>query len=271
MIERKIVAHKLKEFQIKKFIANDFRNAGICNIKLKKTPLGDKVIISTSRPGLIVGRKGKNIKQLTSALKSKYHLDNPELEIDEVKDIYLNATILGNTIASSLERFGSQRFKGVAHTAMQHVMDAGAKGVEILIAGKVPSSRARVWRFYRGYLKKSGDAAVTEVDIAFSRAELKTGTVGIKVSIMDGDAVLPDAVEFNFDKVVEEVAEDKEVVEKVLSESKKASVAKEEAFDAKDVKTNGAVEQKEVTKKTTKKATKKKTTKKITKKTEDKK
>jgi len=260
MIERKIVAHKLREFQIQEYIANDFRNAGICNVKLKKTPLGDKVIISTSRPGLIVGRKGKNIKQLTSVLKNKYHLDNPELEIDEVKNIYLNATILGNTIASSLERFGSQRFKGVAHTAMQHVMDSGAKGVEILIAGKVPSARARVWRFYQGYLKKSGDAAVTQVDISFSRAELKTGTVGIKVSVMGGDAILPDAVEFTFSKPVVEEKNDPELEAKILEESSKVEDVKEEAFDEKEVK---KVEEKKTTKKTTKK--------KVTKKSEDKK
>ncbi|MBN2881665.1 30S ribosomal protein S3 [Candidatus Woesearchaeota archaeon] len=234
MIERKIVAHKLKEFQIKEFIAGEFRNAGICAINLKKTPLGDKVVISTSRPGLIVGRKGKNIKQLTTTLKNKFNLDNPELEINEIKDIYLNAIIVSNTIASSLEKFGSQRFKGVAHTAMQHVLEAGAKGVEILVAGKVPSARARVWRFYQGYLKKSGDAAVTQVDIAYSRAELKTGTVGIKVSIMPGDAVLPDAVDFLDVKKVEEIV-DEEIQKDVLTKSQDVEVKKEEPLPEAEV------------------------------------
>lgn len=244
MIERKIVAHKLKEFQIRQFISDEFMNAGICNVKLKKTPLGDKVVISTSRPGLIVGRKGKNIKQLTITLKNKFNLENPELEIDEIKDIYGNSTVVGNTIAISLEKYGIQRFKGVVHTAMQHVLESGAKGVEVLISGKVPSSRARSWRFYQGYLKKSGDVAQTQVDVAYSRAELKTGTVGIKVSIMQKDVILPDSVEFKFDIrpkyeladdiVAKEVSEKIDSIEPTTEENSKLSALPEEEVIAND-------------------------------------
>lgn len=227
MIERKIVAHKMKEFQIRQFISEEFRNAGICNIKLKKTPLGDKVVISTSRPGLIVGRKGKNIKQLTTTLKNKFNLENPELEIDEIKDVYGSAIIVGNTIATSLEKYGIQRFKGVVHTAMQHVLESGAKGVEVLISGKVPSSRAKTWRFYQGYLKKSGDVALTQVDIAYSRAELKTGTVGIKVSIMPKDVILPDAISFKLDMTPKSELADDESGKDVMAGAKEAEAVSE--------------------------------------------
>jgi len=217
----------MKEFQIRQFISEEFRNAGICNIKLKKTPLGDKVIISTSRPGLIVGRKGKNIKQLTTTLKNKFNLENPELEIDEIKDVYGSSIIVGNTIATSLEKYGIQRFKGVVHTAMQHVLESGSKGVEVLISGKVPSSRARTWRFYQGYLKKSGDVAQTQVDIAYSRAELKTGTVGIKVSIMPKDVILPDAIEFKLITAPKSEIADEEAGKEVMAGAKEAEAISE--------------------------------------------
>lgn len=245
MIERKIVAHKMKEFQIRQFISEEFRNAGICNIKLKKTPLGDKVVISTSRPGLIVGRKGKNIKQLTTTLKNKFNLDNPELEIDEIKDVYGSAIIVGNTIATSLEKYGIQRFKGVVHTAMQHVLESGSKGVEVLISGKVPSSRAKTWRFYQGYLKKSGDVAQTQVDVAYSRAELKTGTIGIKVSIMPKDVDLPDAITFKFDTTPKSELADDVAGKDVMAGASEAEVASDvEALPEKEVAENDAEEEK---------------------------
>jgi small subunit ribosomal protein S3 len=93
-----------------------------------------------------------------------------------------------------MEQFGSSRFKAIGHKAMQDVMNSGALGVEILVSGKVPSQRAKRWRFYQGYLKKCGDVATTQILEAYSEAQLKSGTVGIQVRIMPPDVDLPDKV-----------------------------------------------------------------------------
>ena len=106
-----------------------------------------------------------------------------------------DAAIAAEMIANSLERFGSARFKGVGHKAMGEVMDSGALGVEILISGKIPSSRAKTWRFYQGYLKKCGDISVSGVDKSIQAAKLKSGVVGVQVSIMPSTTILPDKVE----------------------------------------------------------------------------
>ena len=119
-----------------------------------RTPLGEKIIIYTSRPGLIVGRKGENIKKLTKNLKKKFDLENPQIEIAEVDKIMLDPQIVAERIASSLERFGSNRFKGIGHKTMEEVIQSGALGIEIVISGKIPGARAKSWRFYKGYLKK---------------------------------------------------------------------------------------------------------------------
>ena len=112
----------------------------------------------------------------------------------EVENISLNATIVAEKIASSIERFGSGNFKGTGHRAMGEVMGAGALGIEITISGKIPSSRAKTWRFYDGYLKKCGDIAVSGVDTAYASAFLKTGVIGIQVRIMPPDTILPDRI-----------------------------------------------------------------------------
>jgi small subunit ribosomal protein S3 len=139
MIERKFVDEKIKEFQIQEFIGTMLNNAGHSHTKLVRTPLGEKIIIFASRPGLVVGRKGENIKKLTITLKKKFKLENPQIEISEVENPNLDAQIVAERIASTLERFGSQKFKGVGHKTMSDVMSAGALGVEIIISGKGPS------------------------------------------------------------------------------------------------------------------------------------
>lgn len=208
MIERKFIAQKKKEFQIQEFIAQNLKRVGHSHTRLQRTPLGEKIIIHASRPGLIVGRKGQNIKKLTKTLKKKFDLENPQIEISEIEDVNLDAQIVAERIANTLERFGTTKFKGVGHKVMTDVIDSGALGIEILISGKIPSARAKSWRFYSGYLKKCGDIALG-VRRAYTSAQLKTGIVGIKVSIMPSDLKLPDDIKLLKEKaeVVEELSE----------------------------------------------------------------
>ena len=194
MIERKFITENLKELQVQEFISESLKNVGHSKTKLVKTPLGEKIVIYASRPGLIVGRKGENIKKLTNVLKKRFEFENPQIEIAEVENPNLDAQIVAERIASTLERFGIQKFKAIGHKTMQEVMNAGALGIEIKMSGKIPSARAKTWRFYSGYLKKSGDIAQTSVKHANAQAQLKPGTVGIKVSIMPRDIKRPDDI-----------------------------------------------------------------------------
>jgi len=222
MIETKFIKEIVKEFQIEEFIADSLKNVGFSGSKVQKTPLGEKITIFASRPGLIVGRKGENIQKLTRSLKAKFKFENPQIEIVEVKKPNLDPKIVAERIASSLERFGLSKFKGIGHKMLADVMDSGAQGVEILISGKIPSSRARRWRFYQGYLKKSGDLAVTGIRKAYTQAQVKTGTIGIQVRIMPPDLKLPDEVKA---RVVDEpsVEEMQESVIKPSKSTKKAA------------------------------------------------
>jgi len=194
MIERKFVAQKIREYEIGEFIANSLGGDGYSGTKLQKTPLGEKIIVCTSRPGLIVGRKGQNIRQLTIDLKEKFKLENPQIEISEVEEVFLDAGVVAGMVASNLERFGTAKFKGIAHKMMEEVMRAGARGVEILISGTVPSERAKTWRFWQGYLKKCGDAAQKDVRKAYTAAQLKRGIIGVQVRIMPPNIRLPDDI-----------------------------------------------------------------------------
>ncbi len=218
MIERDFVKQRIKDMQVEECILENIKGIGYSHSRIQRTPLGDKIIIYASRPGLVVGKKGQNIKNITQILKSRYNLENPQIEIAEVDNINLDAKIVAERIASSLERFGSARFKGIGYKVLVDVMNAGALGIEIIVSGKIPGARAKSWRFYQGYLKKCGDIAVSGVNSAHATAQLKSGSIGIKVKIMPPTIKLPDRMRF-FDEV-------KEIVEEIKEPQKKEEKAK---------------------------------------------
>ncbi len=255
MIERKFVAENLKEFQIEEYLRSVLGKAGLSYIKMQRTPLGEKILICSSRPGLIVGKSGSNITRLTKDLKEKFHLENPQIELLEEESPMTDANIMAEGIANSLERFGTARFKGIGHKALTDVMGAGARGVEILISGKVPSSRAKTWRFYMGYLKKSGDIAVSGVDTAYSSAKLKTGLVGVQVRIMPSTTRMPDDIIYLDQAQVQDTTTGKvetltsEAVESEKTDKKKPKAKPKVTKDKKDSEASEKKPRKKVVKK----------------------
>lgn len=227
MIEREFIREKAKYVKIKEYISNTIsKNAGIGKVAIEKTPLGEKIIINAVRPGLIIGRGGKSITSLTTVLKTKFKLENPQIEVKEITTPSIHAAVVAKNIASSLERFGPSRFKATGYRALQNIMNSGALGAEIRIGGRgVPGQKARSWRFYSGYMKKRGEVAFSGVDSAKARADLKSGTVGIQVKIMPPNLALPDRVGFKeiiIEEAKEEVeAPEKEVVKETKEEAKK--------------------------------------------------
>ena len=212
MIERQILKKKVKEYLLQEHIAGELPKGSYSRLELKKTPLGEKVIIYTSRPGLVVGSKGVNINRLNKILKTKFEMENPEIEIAEIENPNLDPASVAERIVSSFERFGPKRFKSMGYRALQDIINAGAIGAEIVISGRgVPSSRAKTWRFISGHLKKSGNVSENLIKRGLSVARLKSGSVGVKVSILTPDIKLPDDIRFIEKK--EEIKEDKEKTE----------------------------------------------------------
>ena len=193
MEERNIVKFKKDEFAIREYVRRSIGKGKISKVKIEYTPVGEKIIVSTNKPGLVIGRKGEKINELTRILKIRFKLENPHIEIDEITEPEFDAQIIADEIALSLERFGPLRFKVIAYRTLEKIMKAGAQGAEIRISGKLPGSRAKTWRFAQGYLKKTGDSAKI-VDRAQARAQTKPGTVGVKVSILSPYVELEDRI-----------------------------------------------------------------------------
>jgi small subunit ribosomal protein S3 len=237
MIEREFIKEKTKYLKIKEYLATAFpKAAGLGRINIEKTPFGERITIEAVKPSMIIGKGGATIAAETANLKSKFGLENPQIEVKEVDVPDLNAAIVANRICSELERYGTSRFKAIGYKALQSIMDAGALGAEIRIGGRgVPGQRAKNWRFAAGHMIKSGQIALEGIDIYKTAANLHSGTVGIKVMIM------PPTLEL-VDKVKEKVKEENKGAKVETKEEKPKEERKEgktEGEKASQTKQNG--------------------------------
>lgn len=180
--EKQFVVEGIRRMQIEEYLEHEFSRAGYSHTEIQRTPLSMRITIWAHKPGMIIGRGGKNIETLTEILKTRFGIDNPQLDIQEVENPDVDPFIISKQIASAIER--GFNHKRVAEMTMEKVMASGAGGIAIRIGGKLGGDISRTDKFSSGYLKWSGDPAETEVATAYARAQVKLGTIGIQVRIM---------------------------------------------------------------------------------------
>ncbi len=220
-IERKFVQENQKRVLLKEFLMKESQRAGFGGIKIQRTPLGTLITLEVERPGLIIGRGGKRIKELTETIASKFNIENPQIEIEEVSDAAaLNAQLMAQKVAAALER--GWHFRRVGHSTVRRIMDAGARGCQVIISGKLTGDRHRTEKFTMGYIKYCGEVADRVMEEGMATAKTKPGIIGVKVRLMPPHARLPDEIE-----ILEEVKE-----EETKKETRtKAEIEKEEMLE----------------------------------------
>lgn len=265
-LEKKFVKEGIRNRDVEEFLSNQFDRAGYSHSEIQRTSVSIRITIYAQKPGLVIGRGGKNIESLVKKLKDKFGFENPQLDVQEIEVPDLDANIIAKWMASSIER--GLNYKRAAYIAVDRIMKAGAVGVGIIVAGKIGGDMARTQKFSAGYLKYAGEPAESEVDKAYSSAQVKMGTVGIQVRIMRKEPreleVLRMLEEKNKQKeegemtldIKEEVIEEPEVVEEVKEEVKEEKVEKPKKTRKKKTTTEKDTKRKTKTKKKTKKVEK---------------
>ncbi|HDP97431.1 MAG TPA: 30S ribosomal protein S3 [Euryarchaeota archaeon] len=190
--ERKFVTENIRRVLLKEYMMKQLDRAGFGGLDIQRTPMGTRVTLVTERPGLVIGRRGAAIKALTKAIEEDFNFDNPQIEVQQVDNANLNSQIMAEKLATALER--GWHFRRAGHSTVRRIMEAGAKGCQVIIAGKLTGQRHRTEKFREGNVKYCGDPKIMFMREGFAVAKLKSGVIGVKAQIMDPNARLPDEV-----------------------------------------------------------------------------
>ncbi len=190
--EQKVIQEAMRRVLLKDYLVQESARAGFGGLDITRTPMGTRVTLICERPGILIGHRGELIKRLTEDIQGRFHLDNPQIEVQEERQPSLNAQLMSEKLASTLER--GWHFRRAGHSTVRRIMEAGARGCQVILSGKLTGERHRTERFKAGTIKYCGEAVHLWIDKGFYQARLKPGVIGVNVWIMRPAAKLPDEI-----------------------------------------------------------------------------
>ena len=189
---KEIVADAKLKTDVEEFLKKELRSAGFSDMKMVKTPLGVNLTLIVGHPGQVIGPGGRNIRELSDKLVTKFGLKNPQISVTELENPMLDPNVVATRIAEGLER--GIRYRRVLRLFMRRIKEAGALGAQIRLAGKLTSERSRFEKYTFGYIPSTGEPKERQLRVATRNLLLPQGLLGIKVKILPPDARFPDQV-----------------------------------------------------------------------------
>lgn len=187
---KNVLKNNYRNSELDEFLREELKDAGFGGADIQKSPLGTRLTLYVTRPGLVIGRKGSGIRDLTSKLEVKFGLTNPQISVVEVEVPELNPKIMCNRLAQLIER--GTAFRRAALWTVNTIKNAGALGVEVTISGKLRSERAHFEKHSSGIIPKSGNMADKVVREGITHVLTKMGIMGIRLKIAIKDATPPE-------------------------------------------------------------------------------
>jgi small subunit ribosomal protein S3 len=204
--EQQFIENGIRRSQINEFFAEELARAGYGGMDLAQTPMGTQIVLKAEKPGMVIGKGGQNIREITQTLEDEFDLEEPQVDVQEVEEPDLNAQIVADRLGNALER--GWYFRKAGHTTLERIMEAGALGAEIVLSGKVTGARGRVEKFSDGYIKHNGEPAEEIVDRGKGVAVMQLGTIGVNVKIIPPGSDLPDDFRIYDDVETEDLGPD---------------------------------------------------------------
>ena len=250
MIERKFIHKGIRNAQLDTYFQKELERVDYSHCEIQRTPLNTRITIYAGRPGMVIGRGGSKIQEMTSTIEREFKIEKPQLEVKALENADLDARVISKQIAEALEK--GMKHKRIVSIYLKRIMRSGALGVEIDIAGKISGERSRTEKFHEGYIKKSGFPAEDLMSKSMQVAVLKAGTIGVSVRIMkDVPAIMKVEKNITAMKLAMDAAK-KKAEEKVAdkTDDKKEEKDVEESKDEKEEKSTDDKTTKDDTKKT---------------------
>ncbi|MEO9362440.1 MAG: 30S ribosomal protein S3 [Nitrososphaera sp.] len=178
---KNVMKNTYRNMEIDEFLRRELKDAGYGGVEIQKTPVGARITVFVTRPGLVIGRKGTGIKDLMAKIEQRFGFPNPQISVLEVTNPELNPNIMCNRIAQLIER--GTAFRRASMWALNTIMSQGALGVEVTISGKLRTERAHFEKHTVGVVPKSGDVAGKIVQTGVASVLTKMGLMGIQLRI----------------------------------------------------------------------------------------
>jgi small subunit ribosomal protein S3 len=240
MKEKQFIQKGARKVRLDEFLEEELEGAGYSHCDLVRTPTSTKVVIYAQRPGLVIGRGGSRINELTEDMEEAFDLENPQIEVNEIEDADANAEVVAKSIADWLEKGGHA--KRVGYTYLRRMKEAGVIGAELEITGKLSGNRGRTEKFSFGYVKRCGNTSKENVSKAYELARTKPGAIGVKVRIMKS---LPEFQHRKIQDVSKEIFHETKTSEDAAEKSERIGEIIEEADNMTSSEIERAIEEKE--------------------------
>jgi len=197
------------------FLREEIKESGFHKVEVSKTPSGTKITLYVTRPGIVIGRKGSGIKQLTEKVGSDFGFKDPQISVEEIQKAELSPSVMCNRMASHIER--GTAFRRATMWTMNQIIEAGAMGVQITISGKLRGDRSAFEEHVQGILPRAGDDAKNIVTQDIVHTKTKMGLIRIRIRITNKEKIVP---EFKLEETLKpETEETKEMEQKDVTKT----------------------------------------------------
>ena len=187
---KNVIKDNYNAMLINDFLREKIKDSGFSNVEISKNPTGTRVTLYVTRPGIVIGRKGTGIKELTDMLEKKFGLKNPQVAVEEIQKPELSPNVMCNRMASHLER--GTAFRRATMWTMQQIMENGAMGTQITISGKLRGDRSAFEKHSAGILPRAGHHADVVVSEDIVHVETAMGLIGIRIRIARKEKLIPE-------------------------------------------------------------------------------
>jgi small subunit ribosomal protein S3 len=222
---------------LKDYLRAKIKDAGFANAEVSKTPTGTRIVLHVTRPGIVIGRKGTGIKELTEKLETDFGMKNPQIAVEEITKPELSPEVMCNRMASHLER--GTAFRRATMWTIQQIMEGGAMGVEITISGKLRGDRSAFEKHRQGILPRAGHHADMIVSEDIAHVETAMGLIGVRIRIAQKEKLIPEfemrgKTQAEKDEEIKNKKEADEALAKAQSESEIIKIEEEKMKEMPD-------------------------------------
>jgi len=172
------------------FLREEIKESGFHKVEISKTPTGTKIALYVTRPGIVIGRKGSGIKQLTEKIESDFGFKNPQISVEEIQKAELSPSVMCNRMATHIER--GIAFRRATMWTLNQIMEGGAMGVQITVSGKLRGDRSAFEKHTQGILPRAGNYAKNLVSEDITHTKTAMGLIGIKIRIATKEKLIPE-------------------------------------------------------------------------------